>query len=914
MTDALDFPTLTELARRGDSAFAAHPPAERIAVTRAWWRAQWDAVRARHLDTGAAEVLLQLSQHADTIIRGASDFATYKTGGRRGLFTRAALCALGGYGRQELSPYSDIDIALVYDGAMDRDIEAFTGAFMPFLWDLGFKVGFAVYEVAEAVELATQDPAAYTTLAQARLLTGDSTTFARLRLLLRDVRNRAEPPLMELLRKRVARKDLDRDARDVYAAEPDVKEAAGGLRDYHAALWLLQFKRGVTSIDAMARLEWLSPEDHLALVESLDMIWRIRNELHFHTGRAQDKLTFALQSHLARTLGYLKAGSNVPLQVAIDRLMRDYYEAAGTLANFLAHAAALCDPAFEAADTVADAEPRRTRSGVVLNQGCVCAGMHDAQWFAEYPPRLMEIFWECARHSAPPSQATLRRVRDNLILIDEGFRGNSIVRRFFLAVCSRPLQAGFALRHAAAAGVLGRYLPEFDAVGGIVRYEDFHSYPVDEHTLRAIEALRAIPDMEGPVGSQLEKALEHIRDPYILVLSILLHDLGKAEGEEHVEAGVQLVADIAARIGLSDPDRDRVAFLVRHHMLMTHLSMYRDTDDPETIRQFADTMKTDDRLRELLLLSYCDLSAVGPNVWTDWKGALLLKLYRKTERLLRGDTNFGSDAAWIDAKIQAVTERLPEAERAEAEAQLHALDERYLVAFNADRIVDHHACVAEARAQGVALHSAPGPAGVTELVVCTNDRPGLIALLTGVFTAELIDVQAASLFTTPDGMAIDCFDVVHAGTKTPLTEHQLNALEATLRKVLIDGVPVAPKVDAARRRLFALLQPHVPVATHIAFDNGSSQTHTVIDLETGDRTGLLYDITRALADAGLDCRTARIMTDARRARDSFYVVRQTCKLEDEQVQAAVRRAIEEAIHGAPHAKPQTEPLAAAHKE
>ncbi|MCF6283886.1 MAG: HD domain-containing protein, partial [Candidatus Hydrogenedentes bacterium] len=515
-------------------------------------------------------------------------------------------------------------------------------------------------------------------------------------------------------------------------------------------------------------------------------------------------------------------------------------------------------------------------------------GAHDPQWFAEYPPRLMELFWECGRRMAPLDHVSSERVKENLHLVGSAFQSDDLVRRFFTALCSRPHHAGLALRQAAETGLLARYIPEFAEVEGVVRYEDFHSYPVDEHTLRAVEAIAALQDMEGPIGQLLQRTLEHLRDPHILMIAILCHDLGKAGGEEHVEEGVRLVWQICERMGMSDEDTERIAFLVEHHMLMNNIAMYRDTDDLDIVSDFAKTMKTADRLQALLLLSYADLSAVGPNVWTEWKGALLAKLYLKSEQILLGRAHF-DEAFWLSPKAKAIESAASDAFRPHVSDHVQQLGERYFVAFSPREVLEHMECLREARKSGLAVHCvANEDTGTSDVVVCTRNCHGLFAKIAGCLSSQLADVRRASVFTTPDGYAVDSFTVVDAANRRTLTAGQVSALTRTLHDVLLSDEPVQTHVDRARNRLFSLNHAHAPVPTRIGFDNEASRTDTVLDVETGDRTGLLYDIARVLAGFGIDFQSSHVATDARQVRDSFYIRMGDTKIEDEAIQADLR--------------------------
>lgn len=843
------------------------------------------AIRRRHDDAASgSDVVHMMSDAADEIVRGVFHFAANSLPSKRSIATRVALCALGGYGRAELSPYSDLDVCLLYEGPLDEPIRSLNSYIIPFLWDSGFAVGYSIHSVRESVDLAQSDLQALTRFLEGRLLAGESTVYARLKLSIRALKSGELAGRFIESKVRDRYEALEPEYRDLFASEPNIKESAGGLRDFHTALWLLMMSHDVDTLDDAVAQEIITPDEYLDFMDGLDFMWRIRNELHFHCGKPEDRLTFVLQAHVAKAFGFRNS----------HHFMQSYYTAAGKLRRFLRIAARVCNYASLA--NLPDAGMPVAQEYAIEN-GELYVGAGDPNWFTHNPVRLMEVFWLCARHLVPLSRPSERSVAENLHLVNDTFRTNNIVRRFFTAICNRPVQAGHALRQVANSGLLGRYLPEFEAVHDVIRYEDFHSYPVGEHTLRAIEALARIDNVEGAAGRCLQEALENLSDPYILVLSILFHDLGKVEGDVHTEASVRITREICARTGIPPEDEERIAFLVQHHTLMTNISQYRDIDDEDIVRSFADTMKTESRLRALFLLSYADLSAVGPGVWNDWKGALLLQLYLRAVKHLLGRAETVGELFWESAKAAQVRDLVRDDLQPEVETHLRGLGPRYFIAFEPAQIAEHMECVEEARRTGLSIRCNPEDSlGMSEVVICTKDRHGLFSKIAGCFSSLLIDINNAALFTREDGIVVDCFTVADARRKRPLTAAQGSKVEQILRSILLSDEDVQTHVDRARRRLFALLQPKIPIPTRIEFDNESSRGHTIVDIETGDRTGLLYDITRAMSDLGLDIATARIVTDARRVRDSFYVTQNERKIENDAVLASLRDGMHHAIH------------------
>ncbi len=890
------FEDLLLLAEEPLGPFLDVPQKECLQATRDYAETKRAEIRARHEEgESGGNVVRMLSDVADEILLGAFRFALCRIRNPMRALKKISLCAQGGYGRRQLNPYSDLDIGLIYEGRLGKNVRAINEYMVPFLWDLGYENSFVVRSVNEAVELAKRDVKVFTSYLHIRLLAGSGDPYGRLRLRIEGFRPSDRPKEFAQIELWDRSDSLPDQYQALYELEPNVKEGAGGLRDYHAGLWLSTVHFGTRTLDGVAGRGLISEEERLELAQALDLMWRIRNELHFSAAKAEDRLTYRNEQDIAIIFGYTDASER-----DTSRFMKDYYRAARTLRSFLRKVSRAC----KHADSVEPVNASDVESSdfTVVN-GELCAGTNDVHWFEESPSRLMSVIWESARRGIPLSPDTQDRLTANLHLVGETFCANDLVRRFFLAICNRPETAGMALRQAAHTGLLERYLPEFGAVRDIIRYEDFHSYPVDEHTLRAVEALAKIPHMTGAAGDFLKVALEHLSDPYILVLALLFHDLGKVEGEVHSVEGTRIARDICRRIGLPEEDTERIAFLVRHHLLMTHNALYRDTDDIDVIQEFTKTMKSEHRLRALLLLSYADLSAVGPNVWTEWKGALLMDLYLRTEKALAGRSETHDEAYWEHPKADWVRERLPERLRDGVEGHIRDLGNRYFAAFTAEAVAAHIKCFDAADENGFAVSIVTNDeTKMSEVVICTPDHRGLFQELAGCFASQLIEVEKAALFTRSDGMALDCFTVMSASRLKALTQRQADAFKAMLADVLSGGKSVEEHIEESQRRIFTLLHPPVPIRTNIRFDNDASRRYTVVDIMTGDRTGLLYDIAHTFTEHGLDIASARIVTDARRVRDSFYIALNGEKIADTDVQAEIEEALRAAIHTRPVAE------------
>ena len=890
------FHGLLALAEDDLQAFLEVPREECLKAARDFAEERRAETRVRH-DAGESggNVIHHLSDIADEVLLGVFRFALCHLKNPTRVLKKVCLCAQGGYGRRQLNPYSDLDIALMYDGRLNKNLKILNEYMVPFLWDLGYEISFVARSVDEAISLAKSDLKVFTGYLHCRLLAGSGETYGRMRLKLERFRPSDRPAGFSDIEQWDRAGSLPDQYQALYELEPNVKDGAGGLRDYHAGLWLTAVHFNALTLDGVASQGLITEDERLKLAQALDLLWRIRNELHFAAGKAEDRLTYRNEQLMAIALGYTDA-----VERDTSRLMKDYYQAARALRDFRRKVSRACDPS---AAKAAPAESSEDNSGFVRANGELSAGLHDVHWFEESPSRLMSVFWESARRELPLCSRTQEFITANLGLAGDTFRSNDLVRRFFLAICSRPQTAGMTFRQMAHTGLLDAYLPEFAAVRDLICYEDFHSFPVDEHTLRAVEALAKIPGMTGPIGGFLKVTLEHSTDPYILVMALLFHDLGKINGEKHSEEGVVIARQICARIGLPEEDTERIAFLVRHHLLMTHNALYRDTDDMDVIEEFSKTMQSEHRLRALMLLSYADMSAVGPNVWTEWKGALLLQLYLKTEKALAGYGESPEEAFWEHPRVDLVRERLPERLRDRVEAHVRDLGDRYFAAFPPDAIAAHIECFDAADEHGFAVRiDANKDTDMSEVVICAEDHRGLFQEVAGCFVSQLVDVQRAALFTRSDGTALDCFTVTSAPRGKALTGRQEAALEGVLAEVLAGKKTVDEHMEESQRRIYALLNPPVPIRTDIRFDNDASRKYTVVDIMTGDRTGLLFDMAHALTERGVDVTSARIVTDARRVRDSFYISAGDEKVEDSELQAEIEEALRGAIRGRPAAE------------
>ena len=863
-----------------------------LGAAKSFFAEKKDRLRRTHCEgAGGAAVVSGYTALADAMVESIYAAAIAEKKAR----APHALIALGGYGRSELCFCSDLDIMLVHEGRLDKGLEALNDYVLYFLWDLGFEVGHSIRSIGEALMLGEADDTILTSMLESRLLAGDESTFERF---VDGLSDRIDSEGAKRFIRRIKRKRARacRESGDeVYHAAPNVKHTAGGLRDYHTGVWIALTRFGVKSPRELFDTDLLTDEQFLRLERALDFMWRVRNQIYFEDGPYDDALTLNRQERIARAFGY--RASRGALEVEL--FMQDYYVHAHELRMFYEEMLHLAG--VSGARRALPAVPRggKTERGLRIAHRHVYLPAKDMNWLRQNPARLMEIIWYSQKRGFALSESALQSMKANLGLIDDRFREDPVARDYFMAILSDPLRVGSSVRLMSDIGILDRYLPEFASIRNVVRYHHFHQHPVSEHTLRALENLAEIPRLSEPGSDAIKRALSEIKAPAILSLAVLLHDLGKAEDELHAEAGARIAKNVGERLALNTEQTGALVFLVRDHTKMTHLSRYRDPDDPEIIRRFAFEASSVENLNMLYLLTYADLRAVRKGAWSDWISALLFQLYGRARQAL--DTPASSEEQEIDCwdtpKAGAICEYLKKGDPSAVEEHLRGMSPRYFASFSAREIAEHIQMAASLRNRRSALKWAPAPNySLSHITVCTKDRPGLFAEIVGSFASQQVSVLEAAAFTRSDGVAIDSFHVIDGRTDGPLTSTKWAVVKENLRKALRGERDVARLIRRAERSPLAAQKTMSSLRRGVFFDNGVSSTHTVIDIEAPDRIGLLYDIASTLFELGLDISVARIATDGRQARDAFYVVdREGNKIEDPLPKRDICRKIEEVI-------------------
>lgn len=833
-------------------------------------------IQLEQLDENGLAVARRITDLADAIVTSAYEQSTHRSDPKL-----HALVALGGFGRREMAPYSDIDLLFLFRKEQDKSPEFISGVLHP-LWDLGFDVGHSSRTIAEVVKMAREDVESCTAMMDGRLLAGDSELFAEYVQRLFGRLPKSVPTQINKWRQaRIDNKD------SVQLLEPNIKESPGGLRDIQALEWAMKSQKQQADATSLWS-HYLESGDVEAIERARAFLWRVRHHMHFAVGRKCDVLEQELKMQIAESFGYRDGGH----ELGVERFMHDYYHHARAVFH-------LVDLAFERLTRKPrqSARSKYIEPGVLSVDGEILLSAGE-DYFAEDPVRLLRIFLMAQVKNLRLSEEVKRTVKNSLNLIGDALRADPEACAVFMRILKRKTRVAKTLRSMHQLGVLGAYLPEFGGLDCLVQYDIYHIYTVDEHTLVALENLESLGGDQAP--AMLAQAFAEFERKDLLYLSVLLHDVGKWKRQEHISCGVEMTKELVERLALPEDERRLLVFLVRRHQDMVMISRRRDLDDIEMIRDFASDFANMEWLSALYLLSYADLSAVSPDAWSEWQGALLWELYYKTAEQLKSGMQALEERQRarqiLDGHIASATGRWPTNKIAALQAHVEQLPPRYLVAYDIEQVEAHLDLIkglgdADAFTAAFVEH-----VDFTEIVVCTRDRPQILAKICGALAVNDLNILRADVNTREDRIALDIFQVQDVDGTSVLADWKKERVIERLGDVLERGQKARELIHqhsehwSQRKRGRYVQQPQVE------FENGVSGQYTVIDVRAQDDVGLLYRITYALGEAKLDIHMALVDTVASRAADAFYVLNsEGTKIEDYEVLEDVRQRLLNAL-------------------
>lgn len=787
------------------------------------------------------------------------------------LMEHVTLVAVGGYGRGELNPYSDIDIMFLHDGSMpSQKIEDIAQKLLYFLWDMRLDVGYSVRMISDCTEMASADGTVKTALMDARFLSGSRQLYNTLhKTIFTQILPRSSD---KFIKEKISDMKTRREkyGSTVYLLEPNLKEGEGGLRDLQTAVWVARIKYKFSELNELIIKGVLSEEELTTHNAALDYLWKIRNELHYFNGRKNDQLTFDAQVHLAKFFGYNDRGKTL----AVEDFMRDYYRHANKVEHFASSLVSRCIWRDEGALKILGYFIRRP-----VGDGCfVVKGeliVPDEDSVEKDPTILMKIFEHAQKQCVELNVRVKGLIRKNLYRVDDAFRSNSIVTQSFMNIVSAPKNVTLMLRQMHHLEFLNAFIPEMEHIYCKVQHDMYHIYTVDVHTLFAVEEVEKmihgesakILPMPCEVASQIGK-------PLLLILAVLFHDIGKGEGGGHAEKGAAMIPAISKRLGLSGEDSERLEFLVRNHLIFAHISQRRDLHDEKMIVQFAQQMKTSENLKMLYLLTVADVRGVGSDVWTSWKAMLFHELYEKTFNVLeRGNFRMEEQSERVKniiTKVATILENEYTLERSRQE--LTAMPVRLLLSQSIQFISEQVRLLIGLENSEILIRlSHQEEQGHSEFTICAYDMPGLFSRITGVMAANGINILGAQINTCRNGKALDILQVNSPQGVLLKDEQRWNKVQNEMRQVLHGELKVETLVAKRQRPTLLISRPAPKFSTKVEIDNEVSDDYTVIDIYAHDKVGLLYLITSTLTHLGLYIGVSKISTKVDQVADTFYV-------------------------------------------
>ena len=819
-----------------------------------------DEIKARFLAGTPAQELVRLrAQRVDELLKHVWP---HWFGEQHGV----SLVAVGGYGRGELHPGSDIDVQIIIDAPARDTLQARLGEFVTFLWDIGLELGHSVRTVEECAEEATKDITVATNLMEARHLAGEAALFEAMREAVSPARIWPSARFFQAkLLEQINRHHKFHDT--AYNLEPNIKEGPGGLRDMQVIGWVAKRHFGAHTLHDLVEHLFLTESEYRTLIECQDFLWQIRFALHTLTGRREDRLLFDYQRSLAEQFGYRDGGPSL----AVEQFMKQYYRTVVELSRLNEMLLQLFEEAILYADEPVTPTPINKR--FQSRQGFI--EVVNENVFRRYPFALLEVFLLLAQHPELKGvrASTIRLIRTHHHLIDEKFRDDLRNRTLFMEILRQPRGVSEQLRRMSRYGVLAAYLPAFGKIAGLMQYDLFHVYTVDEHTLTLIRNLRRFtrPEYarEFPLCSEIMQ--QHIPKPEILYLAALFHDIAKGRGGDHSELGEQEALTFCLHHGMSQYDARTVAWLVRNHLIMSMTSQRKDISDPEVIATFAEAVRSASNLNYLYLLTVADIRSTNPSLWNSWKDTLLLELYTAAMRVIRRGLANPVDQAEHIAEMRSEARRLLHTYRNRDDAidrVWQDFPDEYFLRYSADEIAWH--------TQGIIQNdSAERPLilirhqmkrGGTEVFIYTPIDDRLFARATQAFDQMGLNIVDARIIGSRSGLTLDTY-IVLEDTGRPISDpHRIQDIFNKLRQNLTQ-LDREPAVTRRQPRQFK----HFAIPTQVGFRADERHQRTVMELMTVDRPGLLSRVGQALMECGVRLHNAKIATFGARVEDIFHI-------------------------------------------
>ncbi len=777
-----------------------------------------------------------------------------------------AIVALGGYGRRDLSPYSDIDLLILYKKNNKKLAKEVTECLLYFLWDLKLDIGHSVRTIKECIELSYDktDTTIFTSLLDSRFIYGDEELYNKLD---NELYNELLPRVSsDFINRKLEEKEkrLSRFGKTVYLLEPNVKEGEGGLRDLHAAIWIAQAKYKIKSLKGLLQNGFISEKEYRVIKKCVSFLLLVRSELHYQAKRREDNLSFGYQEKVAKFFGF----KDTELK-AVEKFMRVYYLRANLVRQQSNRIIEKC---------IQKHRGRSSRKTVHLDHGFIIQGgslsVTSRNVFKEDPTNILRAFEYAEEHNVDKSRYLYNLLRESVVRIDDKVRRNRDFNSTFLRLLRTVKNISKMLFEMNDLRLLGHYIPEFGKIVCMVQYDAYHVYTVDIHSIFMVLEIEKLVNYEYEEEFAIPtKIAESLIKRDILYLACIFHDMGKGSGRNHAQKGAAMIPKISERMGLNKVESEQLEFLVRHHLVMTHFSQRRDLHDPTLISRFARSVKSLETLSLLYLLTFADTRSVGPEVWSSWKGMLLFELYIKTASLLEVDKykkeTYEERANRVVGEVVKLLKNV--IKETKVRRILKKMPTSYFHSFSPKLISQHLKFIDKAGKDIFTDIKFYPTQEYDEFTIWGFNEEGVFSKLCGIMSANNLNIMGARIVTTTDNRILDVLYVNKLGKSTVEDKKLWKKVNEDIRKISDKKFDIGQLVEK-RKRSDSKYKKQVPKSpSKIVFDNNSSDDSTIIDVYADDRTGLLYDITKTFRKLGISINYAKISTKVDQVVDAFYV-------------------------------------------
>ncbi len=773
----------------------------------------------------------------------------------------STLVAIGGYGRDELNAYSDIDLLFLYQDTLS---EGFQNSMLYPLWDTKLEIGHSSRTVDECIEDAKSDYTFLTSLMDQRFIAGNFGLFDSLHTRLCGL-VRGSPQIFFQEREQELYARRAKYSTPVYTLEPNIKEGPGGLRDVHTMLWLTRLFTDIPDITEFKKSPFFDSDTYEQFIHNYNILMRLRNEMHFLSGSKNDRLTLEVQKHLSTFSGY----ENEEDVLGVEKFLGNFYETTHRIAELADDYIRYLKERYILPGSTENTEFIGEYYMINHKQLMLKTGSTDI--YERKPEELIHTFQILVDHDVKPAIALKNTIKKEAFRLQEEERIDGLFPSFMSLFESKKLSKILFLMN--DYGILGIIINEFKAIANRIQYDMYHIYTVGIHSIKTVEEIEKIRD--GNNDKFLKSLYEQVKNRTVLLLAAFLHDIGKGHGKDHARKGSEMAYNIAIRLGAPEADAELASFLVRNHLILSDTAQRRDINDEKLIYEFSKLVKRRENLKMLYLLTVADLRAVSSNVWTEWKGALINELYKRSEEALEQGLDMArlTTEKYHIAKEQVKTDLKGIADNSIIDEFLDGFKSRYFTTYSPQEIRGHFDLINQFKTDGIlaVAGTVNQQHGYTKISVCTTDRPGIFSIIAGVLSSTGANIMDANISVRKDGIIIDVFRVEDVDRLHPYPEYKLQKFINDLKECLSGKITVESLLSARFKP--SILKDKVinKQPTEIIVNDEVSDIYTLIEIYTQDRQRLLYDITRTLSKFDLNIVVAKITTRVDQVADIFYV-------------------------------------------